>query len=744
MPYDNDDMDESMVHKIKRTILRDVPEMIISPFQAFYSKLFYRGDDGRAYVSMSSAYHYDEGWVDDETGAGASGNRIVSSVARALGFGKKKYAAKSSKAQLSSSSWPKKKSGLDDPTSVAPTKVVDLISTVYSKKGSASVKSYPLISSEMASRCKATGRNQAFMDLLALGFSLFALFQLLPYIPTTPGVPAGENLASVASTFVHSLVLAMHETWASFALCAAWLTVATSHVEFKPVIREMKTLIGETVAGNTEYAQLWLRLITSVDTDASLSDDASQIASSQIEGIVARRRLRFFTVGVLFGILLLTYGSTFRPIGQAWAETVQRLVEIHSIRHWPIEFSVILNDMESVTRPLMEVSRALAQKALAAILENPTKIAVQASVPAAIILSSFLPGLARQLAHKIFVDTKNNKPSLKVSDSETPLLDRSHVASLGSSSSSRLQLLSQDAVEVVLERWQMLQPSPRRMDTGTSKKDSSFTFAALQKWLLILLAGITLSLPLELHFVYGIEANKQFSYVSQISLVLLSAFILTKRAINWTMTTPVGAPVMIAFVASLSKAIDELLSTRKSPHVDLRLTATASPTKGIVVTDLWAAHSAKRAWAVQGANLQCRSGEVVLILGDEGSGKTRLLTAIAEIILEPPKRARSTTHVRGKVNIGGLDSSQWDRAQLKNRFGVVLNDVGSVAKAAELVSGSSLEEILDPTVTGSAGHAGKERNAVGIALQVRNKPRFPSILWDSPSLTELSHCTDFF
>jgi hypothetical protein len=74
----------------------------------------------------------------------------------------------------------------------------------------------------------------------------------------------------------------------------------------------------------------------------------------------------------------------------------------------------------------------------------------------------------------------------------------------------------------------------------------------------------------------------------------------------------------------------------------------------------WAAHSAKCAWAVQGANFKCKSGDLVWILGDEGSEKTHLLTAIVELLLEPLKTALSTTLVRGKVHVVGVELSEWD------------------------------------------------------------------------------------
>ena len=83
-------------------------------------------------------------------------------------------------------------------------------------------------------------------------------------------------------------------------------------------------------------------------------------------------------------------------------------------------------------------------------------------------------------------------------------------------------------------------------------------------------------------------------------------------------------------------------------------------------------------------------------MGDDASGKTRLVTAIAEIIAVPPKIARTTTLAKGSISVGGVDVMKWDRAQLKRKVGIFLNDVRSLADFAQLSSGMTLEDILKP------------------------------------------------
>ena len=104
----------------------------------------------------------------------------------------------------------------------------------------------------------------------------------------------------------------------------------------------------------------------------------------------------------------------------------------------------------------------------------------------------------------------------------------------------------------------------------------------------------------------------------------------------------------------------------------------------------------------------------MLLLGDDSSGKTRLLTAIAELIAVPPKSARTTTLAKGQVSVGGVDVIKWDRAQLKRKVGIFLNDVRSFADFAQLSSGLTLGEILTPIQSNGKS----TQHAVDFAVQL--------------------------
>jgi ABC-type multidrug transport system fused ATPase/permease subunit len=172
------------------------------------------------------------------------------------------------------------------------------------------------------------------------------------------------------------------------------------------------------------------------------------------------------------------------------------------------------------------------------------------------------------------------------------------------------------------------------------------------------------------------------------------------------------------FFQTLASIIGEIqkLASISASNSDFQAMLTASPTQGLDVKDFWAAHSTRKAWAIKGANVKSRNGEVVLVIGAGGSGKSRLLTSISEHIFSPPKSARTTTYARGTISLAGVDLTKWDRAQLQRRVGVWLHDVRTVSDYASLVTGCTLEEILEP-VSDSQMNS-KERNAVSLAMKI--------------------------
>jgi len=204
-----------------------------------------------------------------------------------------------------------------------------------------------------------------------------------------------------------------------------------------------------------------------------------------------------------------------------------------------------------------------------------------------------------------------------------------------------------------------------------------------------------------------------------IGLLLLFTQKISTNAISKVIDLSRGNLLVVSFLDSLAVTVDEINRLKQNhgnPKADLQMSANSSASKGILVSDLWAAHTSRRAWACRGSSISCNNGEVVVVLGDDASGKSRLLTAIGETIMLPPRRSRSTTQARGFVSIGGVDVTKWDRAELKQKVGILLND-WTLADTSHLFSGLTLKDILEPISMKAASLAAR-RNAVEIAMQI--------------------------
>jgi len=379
---------------------------------------------------------------------------------------------------------------------------------------------------------------------------------------------------------------------------------------------------------------------------------------------------------------------------------------------------------------------------------------VVVSLLVALLSVSYLPSLEDRQARK--AGGRVNQESNEAEEEDGTI--SSLWSNIGASSATRLGLLSAPrGVEGALEQFVKLRPDranaagialPGKQSKLSSKKkrhpESLVDLGSSLQPLLrkamysassLLILSVPLAIycylfvstslshgvPISLSSVKAIPENGWIA-LSQLATLLLFTHLQAGSAVSDVLSTNAlrqGRSSLSSFFHKLGQTVEELrnIAEESSAGADFQAMVTASPTKGISVVDLWAAHASRRAWAVKGANIQCQNGEVVMILGADGSGKTRLLTSIAERIFVPPKSARTTTHVRGSVRVAGVDLSKWDKMQLQKRVGVCLNDVRTVSDYASLMAGCTMEEILEPVVAG--GRVGtKERNSVSVAMKI--------------------------
>jgi ABC-type multidrug transport system fused ATPase/permease subunit len=398
--------------------------------------------------------------------------------------------------------------------------------------------------------------------------------------------------------------------------------------------------------------------------------------------------------------------------------SLSQVVFLKEFRQWPLLFSEISVALKNILVLLGETIALLSMTAVNKAMENPLHVAFQASTLVALLLLSLLPKVEHQRKVRPISDVEEET----IEDPERSLFGSvKTLSNLGISSASRLGLLSKSgALEGTLERWRSSLPDQDTVD-GISSFHSVLRLAIYA----ILSLGL-FALPI---FVHSFAGASQSSLTKRVlmdwgSTIDVSALLLVVMNLSWNAVTASVVscdykPHVMDFVKTLANTVVEVSSLDQSTQTQFG--SPISPSKGLSVRDLWAAHTAKRAWAVRGASLDCPNGEVHVILGDDGAGKSRLLTAIAESMIFPTRQALTTTKVRGSVCFGGLDSAKWDRTLLKKQLGLFLNDVRTVSDNAEFMSGFTLEEILEPmdgrlSTTYSTGT--RESSAINLALQV--------------------------
>lgn len=579
-------------------------------------------------------------------------------------------------------------------------------------------KSTSLLTAADESKCVSFGRSRAILDLLFLTFVLIGARQLSDFDTLHMPHSIAEIVSLTVPSILSSLATAM-DTWAPYAFVGAFLAVQTNSLLFNLRVGSLVHNVGTAVRDETQYGMLFLRLLEATPSNDRVPERMESSARAQIMSKVGTTRLRTF-VGVLLSTIVLMTVSFIRPLIAVLLRFPIDILSIDQLRTWPVQWQGIAGNLKGAMLPIYETVRSLVGTELNAVVENPLKIAYEASVFAALVGAAFLP----------ILESRRKVQPKKEDDSEEDAVNSSaeltrQVANLGISGTTRLGLLSDDsAVERVLERWRMLLSE----DSVQSLAVSAPSLLRLMCYGVV--SGAMLTAPLLVYGSVGISSIGSLSgpVISWDSLFNLAAILLFTHRLVWKAVESVvhtneTKRAVAAFLGSLAGAVKERTEALRAPPVNLQLQASVSPTAGLVVKDLWAAHTTKRAWAIRGANIACRNGEVLVILGDDGSSKTRLLTTLAESMLSPPKRTLSTNRVRGSVTFGNLDVVKWDKIQLKRRTGILLNDVRTASDTAQVLSGLTLEEVLEPadglrTLDPSHNPGASERACMTLALKI--------------------------
>ena len=574
-------------------------------------------------------------------------------------------------------------------------------------------KTPSLLSHRDQKECRNIGRRQAIFDAVCVIFLLGGTQQIAD-ISTLSFPDSFSELISKTLPLSTPLLRDSLKTWAPFFFVYAYLTIVTKKVFLQPKISALASSIAASVQDECQYAQLYLRLVSAIPMDPKLPGRLMEAATSQVSSLISKSHLYSF-ITMLLSLLLVMTASIIRPFVTAIATSLSQVIFLEHWRSWPIEWGELGATVKDVFQSLYLRLESLVASGLTSILENPMHFAFHLAFFGSLLVTTLLP----RLEEKRRIKSEDNVEVVL-----SPLQSGEQLSRLGTSSASRLSLLSENgSVENALERVRITQIPPVEEYEGIS-----FSKLSRRVGYALLLSVLSIA-PVMVSFFVGEASINTFAStilrwdsVLDVSVIFFFVFLLANTAMKDTIESTERRPPAQGFLTTLSKTLEEIQASNRK-ETDIQFMTSVSPTAGLLVKDLWAAHTMKRAWAVRGVNLQCRNGEVLALLGDDGAGKTRLLTAIAESLIAPPKRALTSNKVRGLISIGGVEGSKWSVGLLKRRLGIFLSDIRTVADAASLFSGWTMEEILEPvdglrTIDPSHKLSSSERSSIISALKV--------------------------
>eukprot|EP00536_Pseudo-nitzschia_multiseries_P002735 jgi/Psemu1/317964/estExt_fgenesh1_pm.C_370012 len=546
------------------------------------------------------------------------------------------------------------------------------------------------------------GRSKAVLDLLCM-VSIIVGLKILPGLDDVSSIPGSlSEILSVTLSKGGSVLSELFAgSWALFAFVYAYLFKFVQAKLLDQKTDRLASSVASSVKEESEYAQLYLRLMVATPMNRNLPDRLAAISKSQVASVVSKARLNSYVWIVLASLTFMTV-SAVGPIIMAFSSTFTKIALLPEWRQWPVQWRSLLSGSSTLMQTLFHYLESHSAQAFRTFAENPLQFSFHLSMFASLTLCALLPRLEEKRA---LASATDNGDDLDDDDDDDDAISSSFESAeewsrLGTSSASRLSMLSENgSVENALSRW-------RASHLMTSEESSSYgpsLSSILRLMAYTLVTAVLTGLPVVVsHLLTGGTSSIsnalsifQWDSLFDVSFVQIFLFAIVYQTLQEVIESVNDTSVVKNFQSDLVSTKHEIEESHKN-SADFQFMGSVSPSAGIVVRDLWAAHATKRAWAVRGANLHCKNGEILAILGEDGNGKTRLLTTLAENLTFPPKRTTTTNKVRGLISVGGLEISKWNRKMLKRRLGILLSDVRVIADSASLFSGWTMEEILEP------------------------------------------------
>jgi hypothetical protein len=450
---------------------------------------------------------------------------------------------------------------------------------------------------------RSIGRLQATFDLSSVMLLLLGMQQMLDVRAMLLSV-SFKDLFSLTLPELSPVVNSLN-TWAPFLFACAYLTTCTSKLLVDPKIRSLANSVGGSVQEEAQYGQLYLRLVASLPMNAKLPEKIREAAYAQVSSVVSSSRLRSFVTFVLSLLVIMTV-AVLRPVVGAIVTSVTQIVFLEQLRTWPVPWSELGSIMQAILKSLSLKLESLVAGGFSDFFHNPIRFAFHVSIFVSLMTVSFLPHM----------EERRKVDALDEEEEETtplPLESAGLLSKLGVASASRLSLLSENgSVENALERWRMTAALvPKEEPEGILLSSLIRIFGYR------LLGGTMILAPLAVSYFVGrspvessSNAGLHWDSVVDVSVILAFVFGLVCSAMDDAVSSMGHRPAIAGFLSVLSTTVEEVISSNRR-LADMQFQSSIThPNAGINVRDLWAAHTTKRAWAVRGANLQCKNGEI--------------------------------------------------------------------------------------------------------------------------------------
>ncbi len=437
------------------------------------------------------------------------------------------------------------------------------------------------------------GRSKAVMDVMTMAFLYACMLETLSvFNPSSISfeslqIPRSfDDIDHIFEAFVQLFDWkGLADSWAPFALIAAFLSICTRNLLCKPKIVELASIMSKKVQSNLLHSQLYLRLASGKPLQHNLSETFTKAVQGQGLALVEISRLRSFVLMTLT-ITLTATAAIIKPIFASIFSHLMELFSYEGLREWPMDWRELGKLVKEITFALGNNIYTLLEEEYRIISSNPIAVVVTASFIGVLFFISQLSFIERSRSATTLNESGTMSDGQSKEDLE--LKSTNQVSNMGTSSATRLGLQMQDGtIERILSRWQL-----KNSDIPLKRKVASSTSKPFQKLMYISLCCLLASVPVFVQVVVSVTMGTPIDWTrfSGIVLALLYTTLIAVGSLFTSLQSSDNNAIIASFLSVLANTSGEVELSKTKP----RFPTASSPGKGLEVSDLWAAHVSRR------------------------------------------------------------------------------------------------------------------------------------------------------